>query len=1306
MTKYNKLFRNIVVGKSELKQIMLWSFNNFGRIKACFLANELKDLGFYYSTKAGISISLEDLHVPPIKKTFIQVGNQNTEETSFKTTRGEITEVERLQKIIKIWGSISESLKTRVMGFFRETDPLNSVFMMAFSGARGNISQVRQLVGMRGLMADSYGRIIDLPIQNNFREGLTVTDYLISSYGARKGIVDTALRTADSGYLTRRLIDVAQDILTREIDCQTKKGVILSQFEENDEFSLSFEEKILGRLLASSIKHPITGKLIAEFNQEIDLNLIRQIKTLQIIEIAIRSPLTCNSSRGICQKCYGWDLSVRNIIELGEAVGIIAAQSIGEPGTQLTMRTFHTGGVFNLEPSRQVCAELAGQVRFNTEFKMGKIRTTNGDFVSVTQQPGTISIVDYKNRSYVVHVPSKTEILVNDDTYIRKGEIIFELKSKTAFINEEENIRYIQTSHSGEIFTQSLIFNSSYHLVLWVLAGTSYDIPIKSKLKLKPSSKVCKNKSLTYNTLANLIPGFICQVINPIENILEGFQISQELHFPKKSKFYLENEEVFQQVKSLRNLKFYLEKNIKGTNEIKGYGINNNQLLLDFFIPQNFLNSNGFPIGYLENSKYTIKTGGMITYLSYMSIETSCSIFYIPQATYTINSDAKNLKVKSGELIDSNTEIFSGQFTNFGGIVEVIKANKKLIKEITIKPGEKIKLTGKKNINKYHEQIYYPGELLFDDYKIKRLSYIEVIKVKKTSFILVRPITRYEIMELQNKNMNFVFGTDLPLKIEPIQLNQKLRDFITTDQSTVLFNRPLTLLRTLEKISPTVYFELDNTNNGYIDLVAHEEFDYETVDKETLLIQDYVPTEIKKINKALKILVEENQFIEPYTSLLAFNVLSSKTGKINVIKDQFIDNKRKILIIHDHDYKKIYLEKKSNKISINKFLKAGNKITKNIKVKNSGIITHYSGSKILIRPGTAYLFSEGAKITKKSGLFVAEQEELGKISYKRAKTSDIVQGLPRVEEILEARQPKNMSTISIVPRIVRKLEYTNAGILVWLHKPFKTSYSRDEFEKKEYYSIKKLEKISIEKFEFLNVATPLYETVLNPHLILNTYFDYYRTLSFFDLSPYHYTLRSFSKVQSFLLKSIQEVYCSQGVKISDKHIELIIKQMTKNVEITAANNSELLPHEIISLKKVHYINQSLTLNKKKEGRETEYIKYIPVLSGITKAALSTTSFISAASFQETTRILTEAAIYGKIDWLEGLKENVIVGRLIPAGTGFNAYNDLCFQTTIFPSKNFSNKKLLEIKKTPQKSNYSRLKNSLKQKKLNFRPVSF
>jgi DNA-directed RNA polymerase subunit beta' len=258
MTESQKIFRNQIIDKKQLKKLISWAFTHYGTARTAQIADELKDMGFRYATRAGVSISVEDLQVPPSKRSLLDEAQEEIRRTERRYTKGEITEVERFQKVVDTWNGTSEALKDEVVRNFKSTNPLNSVYMMAFSGARGNISQVRQLVGMRGLMANPQGEIIDLPIKTNFREGLTVTEYIISSYGARKGLVDTALRTADSGYLTRRLVDVAQDVILREIDCSTERGLWVRSMTDGERTLIPLHDRVFCRVLAAEVKHPQT----------------------------------------------------------------------------------------------------------------------------------------------------------------------------------------------------------------------------------------------------------------------------------------------------------------------------------------------------------------------------------------------------------------------------------------------------------------------------------------------------------------------------------------------------------------------------------------------------------------------------------------------------------------------------------------------------------------------------------------------------------------------------------------------------------------------------------------------------------------------------------------------------------------------------------------------------------------------------------------------------------------------------------------------------------------------------------------
>ncbi|PYZ91849.1 DNA-directed RNA polymerase subunit beta' [Salipaludibacillus keqinensis] len=328
--------------KGFLGDIIAEVFKKFKISETSVMLDKMKDLGFYHSTRAGITIGVSDIVVLKDKQDILDDGEEKVQRVMKQFRRGLITEEERYDKVIEIWSKSKDVIQQKLLSTLDKTNP---IFMMSDSGARGNASNFTQLAGMRGLMANPSGRIIELPIKSSFREGLTVLEYFISTHGARKGLADTALKTADSGYLTRRLVDVAQDVIVREDDCGTDRGLVVKAIKEGNEVIESLYDRLVGRVSFQRIYHPETNDVLAERNQDITEDMAKTIEDSGIETVLIRSAFTCDSKHGVCKKCYGRNLATGSEVEVGEAVGIIAAQSIGEPGTQLTMRTFHTGGV-------------------------------------------------------------------------------------------------------------------------------------------------------------------------------------------------------------------------------------------------------------------------------------------------------------------------------------------------------------------------------------------------------------------------------------------------------------------------------------------------------------------------------------------------------------------------------------------------------------------------------------------------------------------------------------------------------------------------------------------------------------------------------------------------------------------------------------------------------------------------------------------------------------------------------------------------------------------------------------------------
>jgi len=431
-------FINQEMNRRELTRLIAQCHYVLGNAETVKLLDNLKDLGFRYATLAGISIGIDDMHIPSTKGKLIDGANKEIITIEQEYQDGLITKGERYNKIIDIWTHVTERVSDEM---FREIEAeekgeFNPVFMMADSGARGSRQQIRQLAGMRGLMAKPSGEIIETPITANFREGLTVLQYFISTHGARKGLADTALKTADSGYLTRRLVDVAQDVIVTEVDCGTPNGIWVTPLIEGGEIIQPLRDRILGRVALDDILDPFTGEVLVRGNQEIVEVLASKIENAGIDRIKIRSVLTCEARRGICVKCYGRNLATSRLVELGEACGVLAAQSIGEPGTQLTMRTFHIGGTASraVEQSTLEC-KGAGLVRFNN---LRTVKTAHGDQV-VMNRNGAISIIDEKGRkkeSYPAVYGARLK--VEDGKAVKSGQILIEWDPFTTAILAEQ----------------------------------------------------------------------------------------------------------------------------------------------------------------------------------------------------------------------------------------------------------------------------------------------------------------------------------------------------------------------------------------------------------------------------------------------------------------------------------------------------------------------------------------------------------------------------------------------------------------------------------------------------------------------------------------------------------------------------------------------------------------------------------------------------------------------------------------------------------------------------------------------------
>nr|YP_010418044.1 RNA polymerase beta'' subunit [Sargassum polycystum]YP_010418278.1 RNA polymerase beta'' subunit [Sargassum plagiophyllum]USF18262.1 RNA polymerase beta'' subunit [Sargassum polycystum]USF18496.1 RNA polymerase beta'' subunit [Sargassum plagiophyllum] len=1255
MLRKSKIFSNNIINKKELKKIIEWAFNNYGQRKAAYFVDQLKEMGFKYATKSGISISIEDLRIPASKITLMQVATKEVFFTESRANNGAITDVERFQKIISIWNRTSEELKERLIDFLKKNDPLNSVYVMAFSGARGNISQVRQLIGMRGLMSDPNGQIIDRAITANFREGLSITDYIISSYGARKGLVDTAIKTADSGYLTRRLVEVAQSIIISQLDCQTKRGIVLQQ--DSKEF-LSTKELLYGRVLASSICKPKTKEIIGFRNQRVTCSLIEQIIKLNIPKVLIRSPLTCECRRSICQHCYGENLASGNLVELGETVGLIAAQSIGEPGTQLTMRTFHTGGVFTGQLTRQGRAECSGYVIFLPTLKVIPYRTSYGEDVVMSENQSSLKIINYANEGIKVKVESRTLILVNNHNYIKRNQVLFEAAPKIKDTNlAQKEIKYVYAKEGGEIILEKNGFpqncesedftkRSKKNYIFWVLSGRVFSLPFNTNLRVRKLEKIYKNQALAQSKIITTIGGFIYIYRCKLTQQVMGLKVQNSFQGQNNFKIFLENNNL-----EILHCKIYLS--------------HNHEIILKPKLFQNRI----FSIGFLQNNKYKTKTGGYFYISNYYKqnllksneikklnykLKFGSTIFYIPEAKIQTNTNKKDFKFKDGSYIERHQEIFPNYFATIAGFLKL--EGEKQIKYVTIKPGEKYLLED--NIDFFrtlNEQVYFPGEFAGNQFSIKALSYLEIVTNDNDIYLYIRPIIRYEFTTLSyNKILKSNTFNITNLKINNFNLRVSSGQQIQIDEPIQILDSTLTIDSFLQSNDTEVLFEFKEVKrkNSYIkvNLLYSQNFIFDNI----------IPNEIKKTDVFLNLIVEDNQFIDPYSILASFDTLIQFNNFVYTIKTKRNNIKSNMLLTTKSDYQEIFLDAHSHQYKQAQLIYRNSLFPNNVYIKNSGLLKSVIGNKITLHLGEPYFFSKGALIRKLPGDYIKKQENFGQLIYERLKTGDIVQGLPKIADILEARRPKVEALLSTRQSFIKAIKYTDELIII-ITKPNR-GY--------EYFTTPRSERLLIKKYESICIGQPLTEGPLNPHTLLHIYFHYFYSLG--TLSIYESAYRSLKKLQIFLLMSVQDIYMSQGVIISGKHVELIVREMTQKVYIEYPGNTTFLPGDIIDLDQAQYINQSLKTRYK--------LAFRPILLGITKSSLKTDGFLAAASFQETTRVLTHAALQGKTDWLRGLKENAITGRLIPAGTGFYLDQDITYNKILLPNRSINKQNNLNLKK--------------------------
>ena len=1097
------------ITKKILETIVHETFSNFGVLSSSSLLDSLKLLGFYYATNAGISINIEDLKTPDVKKDFIKVANNEISEVSKQWQQGFVSDTERFQSIIDSWNFATESLKNRIVDYYQVFDPANNLYIMAFSGARGNMSQVRQLVGMRGLMSDQEGKIIDLPIQANFREGLSSIDYIISSYGARKGIVDTALKTADSGYLTRRLIYIAQDLIIREIDCKTTNGLLILLNKNTD------LKNIVGRsmLNARMIKYPY--QKIYEEDGTLTLENLKVLKQSAPLILNVRSSLTCKSNGSICQKCYGWDLAQEKLISLGEAVGIIAAQSIGEPGTQLTMRTFHTGGIFTSEMLKQIVAPFSGKIIIPKSLKTISYRTNHGTVVLKLQQEANLSIVNWKGLKKDVWLDIGSYLYLGKSSFVKEGQLLAEYSTQSS-VPGTRRLKPIYTSLAGEIRFENLLVRKMLRDkrtvkvnqddgVLWIASGKIFPLPKEVKYTFPKS-------------LQNEKPFAKLKIVSPYEGIIllkDGTITIKN----QESKFALD---LLQLTKKIKNCY------IKFLPVVQNYQYIDKYTVISFIeIYPNY-----------EGLIYSVRKKES-KYISTLFVITEADIWKINSDQvndFSFFQDKKAI-VRSGNLINTNSTFSrSGFFLKKDGF----------------------------------KMVFQNATPIF-------LSRGTILNYKQGDFVLEKKIFA-TLVNYTQQTEDIVQG--LP-KIEELVEARRPKIKAQLSRRPGIILNPVFSSQVLETILSSSVIRCISTKS----LLKEEES-----------LKSKAKVKVKKKQEKQKVAIGHSIYLKD--SFVTYNGHVYKATQVPTTFEpvQYVKE------VKIKDPKKVFDEF----------------IFKNFEVEEE--------DQELV--GTLLIDSKLKFSIWKQEVFDPNNEDQILFKY-------------RNKELVEwTRLEQNGSNTIFKNSRKDYIVYTSDLNFVFLEALNPTLQ----------YEIPLASKLLFEVGSFVDIGEPITEGIVDVHDLLNVLFKYHSTLD----GVMWGTLRTLYKFQLLLVNSVQSIYQSQGVSISSKHIEIIVRQMTSKVLVKESGDTPFLPGEVIRLSLMNEVYEALKISSDMNIKY-KTPKYEPILMSATNSSLNKDGFLSAAGFQETKRVLTRAALEGSSDWLRGLKECIIIGRLIPAGSAFLNY---------------------------------------------------
>ena len=1099
-------FNNKTLTKRDLQDLIhLLHKKNSSQVTAKIL-DKIKDLGYFYSTQGGISIAIDDMIIPKSKNEAIKKGQAKVDKIMKSFEDHIITEKERYDQIIDTWTDVTESVAEDMMAEMKnDRKGLNPIYIMARSGARGSEQQIRQLAAMRGLMqkplkklTGGVGEIVETPIESNFREGLRVIEYFISTHGARKGLADTALKTADAGYLTRRLVDVTQDLIINEIDCHTEEGIDVSAIVEEDRHGIKIiediDQRVYGRYAADNIFNPTTNEILVSKGDLITEEVAQSVKTSGVEHVMIRSVLTCRSKFGICAKCYGIDLTTGTEVKLGTPAGIMAAQSIGEPGTQLTLRTFHIGGtVSSVKKGGIYSAKEDGWINIPKDFndKLYEIPAHLSKYIHLTNVPYN------ENSRQFVYIDSETlfiklyskENTVIQDFPIRNGMVLFvENKNK---VKAGETIAAWDTNNEFKFHTE----NGGKLVLEDVIPGINFDLLKRRLTKTEPAEfggldiaipqgKGKVNKHL--NCLLHLI------LINKLLTKNHQGILLLEKYFEKddRSFFRLIEKDKAKGFKSLQKIRDYIGSNRIVTDlekwtslkDIQKY-IQQTRKALEEHKPKAIIRNERQFYRYitfkraLDNIEAAFSEEGLKS-VDVQEIVFSFMLGWSYQIAHNLESTGVSLESSIKDLWsiltkkkDVKPAAVQELLKTINGRIELLKKNLKFIAPL-------------KKQKDVYEELSKLAETLKDELKILTDK--------------IAPLTRVDGIP--------------PKELIPEDIKTLSRDTKKILQS---------LLKVLRTHKANKHFLHQNS---------------------------HMPFKRNPFDPKIKI-------IEPDKSVVTYHLQE------NYVLEGYFEN-----------------------------------------------MDNYEQFESFLHPVVEY----------------QKPVPLYKLNRRKFVVKDITGGLPRVQEVFEARQPKEPAFLAPCNGIVKEISSDEKHN--YIIEIINTDLSNEETE---ILKIPEKRQIFIKEGDAVKLSQPITEGAISPQ-------DYLR-------------LKGKIAAQGFLLNEVQEVYRIQGVNINDKHIECIVRQMFNKYRIVDPGDTQFMTGQKVNELTFRQVNEIM----KEQGKNIAIAE--PMLLGITKASLETDSFLSAASFQETTRVLSEAAVRGKTDLLMGLKENIIIGRLIPAGTGFPLY---------------------------------------------------